>query len=72
MTQYNLKVGLQKLGERGATAAVDKLTQLHIMDTWMAMEPSKITCKDRVRALLSLLFLKKKCTGKIKGRACIN
>jgi hypothetical protein len=53
-------------------AAVDELTQLHIMDTWTAMDPSKITHKDKVRVLLSLLFLKEKPTGKIKGRACIN
>ncbi len=33
MTQYNLKPGLRKFGEQGATAARDKLTQLHIMDT---------------------------------------
>jgi hypothetical protein len=70
MTQYNLKPGLRKFGERGATAAVDKLTQLHVMDTWTAMDPSKITREDKVRALLSLLFLKEKRTGKIKGRAC--
>ena len=38
MTQYNLS----KLGKRGITSAVDKLTQLHIMDTWTAMDPSKI------------------------------
>jgi hypothetical protein len=48
MTQYNLKPGLQKFGERGATAAVDKLTQLHIMDMWTAMDPSKIKREDRV------------------------
>ncbi len=42
MTQYNLKPGLRKFGARGATAAMDKLTQLHIMDTWTAMDPCKI------------------------------
>jgi hypothetical protein len=72
MTQYNLKPGLRKFGEKGAKAAMDELTQLHIMDTWTAMDPSKITREDRMRALLSLLFLKEKRTGKIKGHACIN
>ena len=72
MTQYNLKPGLRKFGARGATAAVDELTQLHIMDTWTAMDPSKISREERRQALSSLLFLKEKCTGKIKGRACIN
>jgi hypothetical protein len=28
MTQYNLKPGLRKFGERGATAAISELTQL--------------------------------------------
>jgi hypothetical protein len=72
MTQYNLKPGLRKFGEKGAKAAMDELTQLHIMDTWMAMDPSKITQEDCMRALSLLLFLKEKQTGKIKGCACIN
>ena len=72
MTQYNLKPGLHKFGERGLTAAVDKLTQLHIMDTWTVMDPSKISREERMKALSSLLFLKEKQIGKIKGRACIN
>ncbi len=60
MTQYNLKPGLWKFGERGATAVVEELTQLHIMDTWTGMDPSKLLCKDRVKALSSLMFLKEK------------
>ena len=72
MTQYNLKPGLRKFGARGTTAAMDELTQLHIMDTWTAMDPTKISREERMHALLSLLFLKEKRTGKIKGRACIN
>ncbi len=72
MTQYNLKPGLRKFGERGLTAAIDKLTQLHIMDTWVAMDPSKLTREDWMKALSLLLLLKEKKSGKIKGRACIN
>jgi hypothetical protein len=72
MTQYNLKLGLRNFGEQGATAARDKLTQLHIMDTWKAMDPSKILREEQMKALSSLLFLKEKRTGKVKGQACIN
>ncbi len=43
MMQYNLKPGLRKFGARGTTAVVNELTQLHIMDTWTAMVPSKIS-----------------------------
>jgi hypothetical protein len=72
MTQYNLKPGLQKFSKRGATAVVDELTQLHIMETWTAMDPSKLSCKDRMKALSSLMFLKEKRGGKSKGCTCIN
>ena len=72
MTQYNLKLGLRKFGQRGQTAAVKELTQLHIMDTWTPLQAEKLSQEQRMRALLSLLFLKEKRKGDIKGRACIN
>jgi hypothetical protein len=46
MMQYNLKPGLRKLGTKGVTAAMDKLTHLHVMDTWTAMDPSKLMQED--------------------------
>jgi len=72
MTQFNLKPGLRKFGQRGQTAAVKELTQLHIMDTWTPLQAEKLLREQRIRALSSLLFLKEKRTGDIKGRACIN
>jgi len=72
MTQYNLKPGLRKFGAKGATAAVNELTQLHIMDTWTALDPSKLSREEKMKALSSLMFLKQKWCGKVKGRACIN
>ena len=72
MTKYNLKPGLRKFGARGETAAISELTQLHVMDTWTVMDPTKLTREDRTKALSSLLFLKEKRCGTIKGRACVN
>jgi hypothetical protein len=72
MTQYNLKPGLRKFGAKGQHAAIDGLTQLHVMDTWTAMDATKLSREDKMKALSSLLFLKEKRTRKIKGRACIN
>ena len=72
MTQYNLKAGLMKFGDKAAHAAIMELTQLHVMDMWAVMDSSTLTKEGRSKALSSLLFLKKKCCGKIKGRACIN
>jgi hypothetical protein len=43
ITQYNLKAGLQKFGKKGASAAMEELKQLHIMDTWRAMDLSKLS-----------------------------
>jgi hypothetical protein len=59
MMQYNFKAGLRKFGNRAADAALTKLTQLHLhitMDTWMAVDPSKLTREDRLKVLSSLTF----------------
>ena len=72
MTQYNLKPGLRKFGNKGEKAAMKELTSLHVMDIWRPMDAAKLSREQRMRALSSLLFLKEKRTGDIKGRACIN
>ncbi len=72
MTQYNLKAGLRKSGDKGKMAAMEEMTQLHIMDTWKAMDPAKLSREEQMQALSLLLFLKEKWTGKIKGRVCLN
>ena len=60
LTQCNLKPGLRKFGTQGEKAALKEMTQLHIMDTWTPMEAGKLSRKQRMRALSSLLFLKEK------------
>jgi hypothetical protein len=67
MTQYNLKPGLRKFGQRGQMAAVKELLQLHIMDTWTPLQAEKLSREQRMQALSSLLFLKEKRTGDVKG-----
>ncbi len=42
------------------------------MDTWTEIDPRKLTMEQGMQALPSLLFLKERRTGDIKGRACIN
>jgi hypothetical protein len=69
MTQYNLKPGLCKFGQRGQTAVVNELMQLHVMDTWKPIHAEKLTREEKMKALLSLLFFKEKRTGDTKGRA---
>jgi hypothetical protein len=67
MTQYNLNAGLQKFCKKGASAAMEELRQPHIMDTWRTMDPSKLSQEEWMQALSSLLFLKEKQSGKVKG-----
>jgi hypothetical protein len=72
MTQYNLKAGLRKFGDKGKMVAMEEMTQLHIMDTWKVIDPAKLSWVEQMQALSSLLFLKEKRTGKIKGRVYLN
>ncbi len=72
MIQCSLKAGLQKFGEKGTTAAMQELAQLHVVDTWKAMDPMKLSQEEQMRALSLLLFLKEKQIGKVKGWACLN
>ncbi len=51
---------------------MEEMTQLHIMETWKAMDPAKLSREEQMQALSLLLFLKEKRMGKIKGRACLN
>jgi hypothetical protein len=67
MTQYNLKLGLQKFRAKGATVTIKELTQLYMMDTWQLMDPSKLGWEEQIEELSLLLFLKEKQTGQIKG-----
>jgi hypothetical protein len=72
MIQYNLKAGLRKFGDKAKRAAIEEMMRLHIMDTWKAMDPEKLSQEERLQALSLLLFLKEMQMGKIKGRACLN
>ncbi len=72
MTQYNLKPGLRKFGNKGEMAAVNELTQLHVTDTWKPMYADKLSREQQMQVLSLLLFLKEKRRRDIKGRACVN
>ena len=59
-------------GDRARDAAVSEMTQLHDMSAFFPRDPKSLTREERVKALSSLIFLKEKRSGKIKGRQCIN
>ncbi len=49
MMQCNLKPGLHRFGTRGKDAVISEMAQLHVMDTWRAMDPSKRTREDMMK-----------------------
>eukprot|EP00804_Cyclotella_cryptica_P010775 CCRYP_008726-RB/>CCRYP_008726-RB protein AED:0.29 eAED:0.29 QI:0/-1/0/1/-1/1/1/0/375 len=48
------------------------MKQLHDMRTFIPRDPRSVTSEERKKALSSLIFLKEKETGEVKGRTCIN
>jgi hypothetical protein len=70
MTQYSMKAGIKKFGDRGVDAAYAEMEQLHLRDTFKPVLPSGLNREEQKQALESLLFLKEKRDGKLKGRAC--
>ena len=72
LTQYNLKEGLRHFGEKGIVAAKGELTQLHVMDTWVPKDLTMLSRAEKLKALSSLMFLKDKRSGTVKGKACVN
>ncbi len=70
LTQYNLKQGIKKFGEKGKQAVMTELQQLYDRDVMEAVHKSDLTYDERRGALRYIMFLKEKRCGKIKGRGC--
>lgn len=72
MTQYSLKAGMKLFEERGEKATLKELQQLHDMKTFKPVDATTLTKEQRKAALASLMFLREKRNGEVKGRACVN
>jgi hypothetical protein len=70
MTQYNLKQGILKFGDKGKQAVMTELQQLYDREVMQAVSKSDLTYDKRRGALRYIMFLKEKRCGKIKGRGC--
>ena len=60
MTQLSLKRGLKVFSDKGKTAALKEMTQLHDMSAFFPRDPRSLSREERVKALSSLIFLKEK------------
>lgn len=70
LLQLSLKQGLKTFGERGEDAAMKEVRQLHDFKTFRPVHAKALSHQQRVDTLSSLIFLKEKANGDIKGRAC--
>ena len=73
MMQVSLKQGYKLFGEeRASEGALKEVKQLHDLNVFFPRDPKSLSREERIKALSSLLFLKEKSSGQVKGRACIN
>jgi hypothetical protein len=70
MTQYLLKKGLKKFKGNADEVVSKELMQLHLKDTFIPKDEGELTEAQKKGAPKSLMLLKEKRDGSIKGRAC--
>ena len=70
MMQLSVKQGIKHWGKAGEDAAVKEMRQQHDMNVFTPIRPQDMSPEQKARALSSLMFLKEKSDGRIKGRAC--
>ena len=51
---------------------VKELTTLHVMNTWEPNHYHELSREQRSKALSSLIFIKEKWDGTMKGRTCVD
>ena len=68
--QMNMNQGIKMFGEAGVEAVKKEMQQLHDRQVMKAKEAKELTREQKKEALAYLMFLKRKCGGKIKGRGC--
>jgi hypothetical protein len=70
MTQYSLRKGLKKFQKVGEEAVSKELKQIHTRDTFTPQNSEELSDEQKRGALESLMFLKEKRDGSVKGRSC--
>ena len=70
--QCPVKTGLKKFGEKGWSAALKELDQLHGRECFTPISIAKMTPAERAKAQLALMYLTEKRDSTIKGRMVYN
>ena len=64
---YTLENRLEKFGDQAAEATTKELKKIHDMGTFEPLDSTKLTKKERIEAVSSLLFITEKKDGRIKA-----
>ena len=68
--QMTLTKGIKQFGNKGYMAAFKEMDQLHQREVFKPINPNDLTKEEKQKTMGSLIFLKEKRDGSIKGRAC--
>ena len=68
MQQLSLKEGIKKFGKKGDKAAYAEMEQQHLRETFRPVLPSNLTPEKKKEVLESIMLLKEKKDGTVKGR----
>ena len=71
-TQYTLNKAIRKFGDKGFQAGFEEFKQLHQRTAFNPINPNNMTQEERKKALESLIFIKEKQDGTLKGHTCAN
>ena len=70
MPQFSLKVGIEKFGADADKVVIDEFSKLHMMDTFAPERKDKLTREERKQSLRTIMFIKQKRDGTLRGRTC--
>jgi hypothetical protein len=70
--QYHLDAGIQQFGKQGESAVLKELNQFNKYEELEPQHAHDLSEEDKKKALLSLIFPKKKKDRNIKARSCAN
>ena len=72
MTQYSFKAALRKYPGRTEKAVGKELLQLHNREVYRPLDAAKLTPLEKAKALESIMTVKEKRTGDLKGRFVVD
>ena len=72
MSQLSLKKGMKTWGKQAETSATNERRQMHNMSAFFPRDAKSLSREERIKALRSIIFVKKKWDKMIKTRACID